>query len=204
MAQLRQYRGLLAEGGRRRLFTSLGTAVAMAGFAFMVVAAVQGCDRTQPSSSSFDVLEARRFVLTGEGGKKLAVLEAGAEGLPTLVLRDDRGQDRVRLAVHAGESPTLGLYGPNGRATVSITSVNGAPALSVHDRDGRRRTLITTTDAGVPHVSLFDVNGRIRAVLGGTSIESRVTEETELRPVSSLVLFNKFGDVVFAAPAEGK
>ena len=204
MAQSRLYRGSLAQEGRRHLFTRLGTAVGLPGLFVMVVATVQGCDRTQTSSSSFDVLEARRFVLTGEGGRKLAVLETGTDGLPILALKDNKGQDRVRLAVHAKESPTLSLYGPNGRTTLSLTSVEGAPVLSVYDGEGKRRVAIATTEAGAPHLSLFDVNGRVRAVLGAASIESRTTEETEIRPVSSLVLFNKFGDVVFNAPAEGK
>jgi len=194
----------LAEAGRQRLFTRAGRIVGLVAVAAMVVAAVQGCDRKQTGSSSYDVLEAHRFVLTGKDGSKLAVLEAGPDGLPTLALKDDQGQDRVRLAVRAEESSTLELYGPNGRTTLSLTSVDGAPALSVHDRDGKRRVVITTTDAGVPHVSLFDVNGRVRAVLGAASIESRATEEMEIRPVSSLVLFDKLGEVVFAAPAKGK
>ena len=47
---------------------------------------------------------------------------------------------------------------------------------------------------------LQDENGIMRAALGDITLERPVTGVVERRPVSSLVLFDKMGQVIWKAP----
>jgi len=173
---------------------------------FVVAAAVSlhACGPESPALHQVESLEVRRLVLTADDGKPLVELSAGKDGNPALVFKDARGQDRISLTVRAEESPHLVFYGPNSGETVSLGPLNDAPALAIYNNAGERRMLLTTNEDGAPHISLFDALGKTRAVLGAATIESRDTEETETKPVSSLVLLNKFGEITYQAPPERK
>jgi hypothetical protein len=162
------------------------------------------CGPESPALHQVESLEVRRLVLTTDDGKPLVELSAGKDGNPALVFKDARGQDRINLTVRADESPHLVFYGPSSRETVSLKPLNDAPALAIYNNAGERRILLTTNEDGAPHISLFDAAGKTRAVLGAATIESRDTEETETKPVSSLVLLNKFGEITYQAPPKRK
>jgi len=181
--------------GRVQTFSVLGLALVAAGF-FYCCKAEEGAPGTARS------LEAERFVLVDKKGRTIAELAPARDGLPALVFKDEQGRDRVRLALRTADSPALSFHGPNGQETASLALVDGSPVLTFHDRQGRRRAVFTTNEDGAPSLRLLDTEGKARAVLGAVSIESPQTEQVETRPVSSLVLFNKFGEVTFEAPID--
>jgi len=176
----------------------------------LVIAAVatgmllHACKSDTPTPADASSLQVRRLALVGEDGRELAVLSVGEDGRPSLVFKDTLGHDRISLGVYADEVPLIALYGPNLQEAISLKTLRGAPALSVRNKVGERRALLTTNEDGAPHLTLFDSSAKPRSVLGAVSITSRDTEETETRPVSSLVLMNKFGEITFQAPPKQK
>jgi hypothetical protein len=165
---------------------------------------LHGCGPKSPALHQVESLEVRKLVLTTDDGKPVVELSTGKDGDPALVFKDARGQDRIGLSGGADGSPHFVFYGPGSGETISLGSLLDSPALAIYNNAGERRLLLTTNEDGAPHISLFDSAGKIRAVLGAATIESRDTEETETKPVSSLVLLNKFGEITYQAPPDRK
>jgi len=196
-------------GAERRLMPTNRRRRSARAFGVLALTLVLGsllhsCKGEMDTAGNARSIEAERFVLVDKAGRRIAELAPAKDGLPALVFMDEQGRDRIRLALRSADSPVLSFHGPHGQVAASLALAEGSPLLTIHDRQGRRRAVFTTSEDGAPSLSLFDAEGKARAVLGSVSIESRQTEEVETRPVSSLVLFNKFGEVTFQAPTERK
>jgi len=118
----------------------------------------------------------------------------------------------------------------DGMASLSVTSTDGMASLSVKNKDAsillpsdvssqrvavplvaaetvairddqqRITALFATDEDGNPSLKLLDLEGNIRVSIGATSLTDYQTGSTIIRPVSSLVLFDKEGRVVWSAP----
>jgi len=99
---------------------------------------------------------------------------------PSIELRDNQRNTRLRLAIHDdSDEPYLELRG-------KLKGDYPVPRLRVR--------------LGQSNIALYDEDGNLRTVLGSTTLEVPHTGEKELRPVSSLVLFDKKGKVLWSAP----
>ncbi len=148
-----------------------------------------------------------------------AGLMTSAEGVPLLGLYGADGVDRASLAVGLDDSSQLFLKDPSGQGTVQLKAMEGfiglgvggergkiglaitaaGTALSFFQPDGQLRVGLAIEEHG-PVLSLHDESGTGRASLGATTLRTPRTDVIESRPVSSLVLFNEAGDVIWKAP----
>jgi hypothetical protein len=77
---------------------------------------------------------------------------------------------------------------------------SGEPGLQLYDRDENGRVDLSLKASGRPGLELSDSNGRVRAALGYTEIVRPETGEIERRQVSSIVLFDQDGKVLWQTP----
>lgn len=75
-----------------------------------------------------------------------------------------------------------------------------AERFEVVDQAGKTLAALGTAPDGSPNLTLFDQAGKLRAALGHAKLEAIGTGATENRAVSSLVLFDKDGKVLWEAP----
>lgn len=169
-------------------------------------------------------VEAEEFVLRDSVGTRLARLGL-ADGLPVLTFFDRTGTTRVRLQVWGVSKTEFTLSGETGQSpgwvTLNVdkqgTGVDvfayskelTAASLKVLKRKERPLPILSLRwgeilEGGMSvrpdSLILRDSEGNDRAVLGRTELETKKTGVTTKRPVSSLVLFNQAGNVVFKAP----
>lgn len=89
-----------------------------------------------------------------------------------------------------GVSAGLGAFA---QGTSSLYAIRGSPR---HPQSG----LLTYLVDGKTSLALVDENGTTRVTLGHTKLETRRTGKITERPVGSLLLFNKQGNVIWQAP----
>jgi hypothetical protein len=125
-----------------------------------------------------DTVEAQQFVLRDKSGLPRAMLAMSGDGLPILVLLDEREQVRavlsqnevtlsgerdtsVRLFVNPDGRPALRMEKDGKlRAVLGMTS-DGILAFGLYDREGKGRALLDVDAQGSPGFSLFDKSGRV-------------------------------------------
>ena len=148
-----------------------------------------------------DLVNARRFELVDAAGKVRAVLGLEPDGSPTLDLFDPAGRMRAFLKLGPDGSPGLALCdaAQKLRARMVLPS-DGRPSLELRDAAENSRATLRLTEEGSPYLALRDKAGATRAVLGVTSLETIGTAEVTTRSESSLVLFDKDGNVIWRAP----
>jgi hypothetical protein len=129
-----------------------------------------------------EVVKAPRFEVVVAAGKIRVVLGEVVFGSPNLNFYDAAGKVRVRLDVALVGHP------------------HGNPRLEFHDAAGKQRALLALGKDGNPSLELAGKTGIPRAVLGATSLETVKTAEVTMRPESSLVLFDKDGELMWKAP----
>ena len=95
--------------------------------------------------------------------------------------------------------PTVGLYlvDGTGRLFISALDEDGAILLLTSGRSGMS---FSVTPSEEPNLSLLDKKGDTRAVLGRIELSNTRTGSTEIRALSSLVLFDEEKNVVWSAP----
>lgn len=71
--------------------------------------------------------------------------------------------------------------------------------ITLEDADFGRIDIEVIKDKGST-VTLLDMQKKIRAAIGYTELETTKTGSTQIRPTSSLVLFDKEGKVIWKAP----
>jgi hypothetical protein len=154
------------------------------------------------------------FSLYDGDGKRLVNLD----GHTGLELYDKTGETRARLGLR-GDIPFLNLSHENGEASLSLLDgprltitdksaktgghlslYQGIPRLQFTDKEGKSRIMIGVKTDGAPAVELYDEGEKTRATLGSASLESSRAGTVEKRSESSLVLFNKDGNVIWSAP----
>lgn len=125
------------------------------GFAFL---AVTGAEKPSPR-----VIEAEKFVLRDEAGKKRGVFEMTHNG-PSLILYDNNETEQIVL-----------LAADNGRAAISLLDRKGKPCLTVFTSNNDNTSGISLTDAnGKPRLSLSGINDRYGLLLFDDKGQSRL------------------------------
>jgi hypothetical protein len=99
------------------------------------------------------VLEANRFVLRGEDGKRAALLAVGADG-PTFELLDGREKTRLALHITKGE-PTLQFYDEEEKPRAILILQPDGPTLAFSDRTNLEK-LKLQLEKQTPRILLFD------------------------------------------------
>lgn len=162
--------------------------------------------------------EGPRLEFSDEAGKIRAAVGIGSDEKPFLgVFSQDRKtsveleENRLRFFDHADKVravlgitpegiPALALNDPAQKARITLNMGDGAsPSLNLYDRAGKLRSILGL-DSEEPALELFDKDGKTRAALGGTELEDPRTGEKQTRAVSSLMLFDKDGKVLWHAP----
>jgi len=162
------------------------------------------------------VIEAEKFVVKDKDGKARAVLEVDSKGWSWLRLTGpDTGiwlrarSDGVAILSISGADGTTILTGSDlsirdhkrrERVNLGYSHISRGPGLILRDAAGMNRAKLALDSLGVPYLQLYDKSEVVRSVLGTTSLEAKKTGVVEVRPESSLVLFNKAGKVIWKAP----
>jgi hypothetical protein len=171
------------------------------------------------------VVEAERFVVRDKAGQVRA--ELGVDPDDNSAQISLRGPDgKLRVLVAATDDPNAGMAAltlnsgdgatfitlwvsdsfsriqlrEEGGRNAGLSYVKGSsPRFYLNDKDNNTRLQLDITDDG-PALTLLDHDGHDRARLGSTEIEGERTGNTERTAESSLLLFDKEGQVIFQAP----
>jgi len=84
-------------------------------------------------------------------------------------------------------------------ATLAVPA-DGTPGLALCGKDGQGGAVLHMSPDGSTRLYLLDKDQHLRALLGSTELTMPLTGSTEVRPESSLVLFDKDGKVIWSAP----
>lgn len=122
------------------------------------------------------------------------------------------GSSGIHVMGKKGASVSLGLIGdPESEARLTLQSglligvaigaaPDGSSSLRLWDNKRKTRGMFEIEKDGSPSLTLHDPDGTIRAVLGQVELQNTRTGSGEMRPASSLVLFDKAGKVLWNAP----
>jgi hypothetical protein len=136
-------------------------------------------------------------------GKRLArlALTLSPSNAPSLVLRHSEGMNPVGMLIDDEGRPSLDLFARDTKAGLSLTfSGNGTPGIKMTDPRGMVRGQFSLVQQGEPLFELYDAAGKPRATLGSATVQNEKTGAPETRPISSFLLLDETGKVVFAAP----
>jgi hypothetical protein len=144
-------------------------------------------------------------------GKVMGIKLPG-QGVPNqVVLKGEEvhlvtpGNKEVASLNNISSKPKLNLFDPQSKAEIRIGfNENMEPSLSLVDKDGKLRTMLALSmkDEGSPSLQLYDNAGRLRTALGEGSMEKKELGTTLKWPVSSLVLFDDKGNIIWRTPAD--
>jgi hypothetical protein len=119
-----------------------------------------------------------------------------------LVTPDDKA---VASLSNVDGKPKLNLVDPRSKAEIRIGfDESMEPSLSLVDKNGKLRTILALSmkDEGSPSLQLYDNAGRVRTLLGEGSMEKKELGTTLKWPISSLVLFDDKGNVIWKTPTD--
>jgi hypothetical protein len=155
--------------------------------------------KAQPSK----VIEAQEFRVVDQDGRKRAQLMLTEVDSPALILSDENELIRLQMQLVPKGFPVLWFRDANGLLKASLTL---RPTGDVLLTLGAKESIVKENTAEIfvgkagANVSLYDDNGKLRTVLGSTTFRERKRGMTKRRSLSSLVLFNNIGEVVFQTP----
>lgn len=166
-------------------------------------------------------IRAKQFTLVDEDGKTRAGLFIGKGQMTRFELINQDGQ--IHVVLTAGReiaSLALGVgmsledtrahatffVKPDGVASLLLGDKFGdrvglsKKGLGLLDENGKVRAILRLATDGTPSLVLTDDNGIDRAVLGHTTLKTTLTDEIQKRSASSLVLFDRDGNVLWRVP----
>jgi len=153
------------------------------------------------------------------GEKKVLLSEKGSYDEKqlgaTLALLDDSGEIRAQIGVQSDNNPYVSLDDPLGKDKTMGRSIKMSfrekdeASISLRDIEGRQRAELSI-NSNSTCLSLNDLHGKTRAQLGNTELAfgkdgslkkaSPGELSIERRPLSSLVLYNQNGNLLWSAP----
>ena len=116
------------------------------------------------------------------------------------VAEDAQKTDIIEARMVRASSFSLWDNSGNIRAEFSMTVDDTMPILTFVDKGLQQRLRLMITPDGRPSIGLYDENGTNRMTLGCTDLETIKTGSVEKRPESSLILFDKDGEVMQKLP----
>ncbi len=137
-----------------------------------------GAAATAGAAPTPGALEVRSLLLRDDAGNARAKLAMG-EGGPRLSFADATGHARFVLGEDRGDNPFLALADGKGVVRVWMTIEPFGPSLNMKDASGLVRASLTVAAATEasnegPRWALLDVKGNSRVVLGANDAESGI------------------------------
>lgn len=164
------------------------------------------------------IIEAQAFVLVDENGNHRGEWTMDEHGV-YFGLFDQNHRSSIQL--RSGDIEALLIYDENKRVRIALSlEHNKMPNFSMWDKNRKSGIglSLTTEDDSLPFIAfyknghsnmflnaspcliLYDENQKKRTELGVTKIKSKPTGSTEVRPPSSLVLYDEQENVIWIAP----
>jgi len=117
---------------------------------------------------------------------------------PAIQLCDKTGTTRAGMRV-AGNDPAVQLCGKDGTTRAGMRLLGDDPAIALTDSDGKPRVDMNVTD-DEPGVAVLDKAGVTRAQIGVSTVVNKKTKAQTITAESSIMLFNKDGNIAWKAP----
>ena len=173
-------------------------------FSNQLVFAREATKKAAEISPELRVIMAREIILLGLDRKPRIKLAVDQNGEPGLHYYDDKGRYRAGFSVGQG-TPALTMRDKSGlRLQIGLTRLMSTedewPTILLMDEKGVERVILALDIEGSPHLALKNAKGDNRVVLGYDALKQTQTGVIEKRPLSSLVLFNEKGNVIWQAP----
>ena len=167
------------------------------------------------------VMKAKSFQVVDEQGVVRAEMKASVDnGNPSIALCGTDGKARMTMSL-AGDDPAIQLFDKSGGTRAGMRIAGNEQSFQLCDKDGNTRVgmrlagddaaVALTDSAGKPRVDMkitddapsmavLDQDGAIRAQMGVTPVVNKKTKAQSLTAESSLMLFDKDGNVAWKAP----
>lgn len=173
-------------------------------FSNQLVFAKEATKKAEEISPEFRVIMAREINLLGLDRKPRIKLAVDQNGEPGLHFYNEKGCYRAGFSVGQG-TPALTMRDKSGlRLQIGlmrlISTGDEWPTILLMDNKGVERAILTLDIEGRPHLALKNAKGNNLVVLGFADLKHTQTGVIEKRPLSSLVLFNEKGNVIWQAP----
>jgi hypothetical protein len=173
-------------------------------FSNQLVFAREATKKAAEISPELRVIMAREINLLGLDRKPRIKLAVDEYGEPGLHFYDEKGRYRAGFSVGQG-TPALTMRDKSGlRLQIGLTRLMSTkdewPTILLVDKKGVERVILALDIEGRPHLALKNAKGDNRVVLGCAALKQTQTGVIEKRPLSSLVLFNEKGNVIWQAP----
>lgn len=125
-------------------------------------------------------------------------------GEPMFSIYDKKGITRFDLRLIENDSLNLIIFNMNDkkgnfRLGASVMG-DGFSSIRFLDKDFNPRSYWMTNEDGAPRFIIADENGKSRLALGRTELQQIKTGSIEIRPPSSIVLFDKDGKIIWKTP----
>ncbi len=173
-------------------------------FSNQLVFAREATEKAAEISPELRVIMAREITLLGLDRKPRIKLAVDQNGEPGLHYYDEKGRYRAGFSVGQG-TPALTMRDKSGlRLQIGLTRLMSTedewPTILLMDKRGVERVILALDIEGRPHLALKNAKGGNHVVLGSDALKQTQTGVIEKRPLSSLVLFNEKGNVIWQAP----
>lgn len=173
--------------------------VALMVMSLFVVAGVVGPSIADATKTP-GIVTAKAFEVVDSSGHLLAALSPTPSAQVALSIYGKAGTLGASLGATAEGRSFLNLYAPGTERGVGLETDNKSAMIFIAGNAGKPRATLSLVGHDETALVLSDRAGRDRAVLGNEDLKNQVTDSTEHRPLSSLVLFNQKGRVVWKAP----
>jgi hypothetical protein len=198
----------------RKQYISLAVLALVAGLAGGMVSswfinsqpvfAREATEKATEISPELRVIMAREINLLGLDRKPRIKLAVDQNGEPGLHYYDEDGLYRAGFSVGQG-TPALTMRDKSGlRLQIGLTRLMSTedewPTILLMDKKGIERVILALDIEGRPHLALKNAKGGNRVVLGCDALKQTQTGVIEKQPLSSMVLFNEKGNVIWQAP----
>jgi hypothetical protein len=173
-------------------------------FSNQPVFAKEATKKAEEISPELRVIMAREINLLGLDRKPRIKLAVDQNGEPGLHFYNEKGRYRAGFSVGKG-TPALTMRDESGlRLQIGLMKLMSTgdewPTILLMDKKGVERAILALDIGGRPHLAMNDAKGNNLVVLGCSDLKHTQTGVIEKRPLSSLVLFNEKGNIVWQAP----
>lgn len=100
------------------------------------------------------------------------------------------------------QAQELRLVDKNGNPLIAlaISETTGEPFLVMYSKKDNKYRFMIDIDDGSPRLIMRDKEAQTRIVLGSAEVTSKLKGTIEKKPISSIVMFDKDGKLIWSAP----